>query len=96
MLLNLPWIHILSGDLDTWSGIVRPLVHVGEEEGGADSGAIVEAGAAISMAASPDLEVEGAVHSVFLGTKDGSQVLRHRYRSHALSVACSSQKLGLL
>lgn len=94
MLLNLPRIHILSGDLDSWSGIVRPLVHVREEEGGADSGTIVEARAAISMAASPDLEVEGAVHSVFLGTKDGSQVLRHRYGSLARSL-CSAQKLGL-
>ena len=31
MLLNLTRIHVLSRDFDTWSGVVRPLIHIGEE-----------------------------------------------------------------
>ena len=56
---------------------VRPLVHVGEEEGGADAGPGVQPGATIPVPARPDLEVEGAVHPVLLRPEDRRQVLRH-------------------
>ena len=78
MLLDLVRIHGCVGELDTeGGGVVRALVHVGEEEGGADGGAVVDAGATLSMPACPDLEVEGAVNAVLLRAEYGSQVLRH-------------------
>ena len=79
MLLDLVRIHGCVGEFDAESsGVVRALVHVGEEECGADGGAVVDARATVSMPACPDLEVEGAVHPVLLGAEDGSEVLRHR------------------
>jgi hypothetical protein len=56
---------------------VRSLVHVGEKKGWADGGLGVKPRAAVAMSAGSDLEVEGAVHPVFLGTEYRSQVLRH-------------------
>jgi hypothetical protein len=64
------WVHSGCGE-------VEALVHVGEEKGGADAGLVMQAGAAIAMAASADLEVEGAVDAILLSAEDGSQVLRH-------------------
>ena len=63
-----------DGDAGTVVGL---LVHVGEQYGGADGRLVVDAGAAIAMAAGPDLEVEGAVNAVLLRAEYGSQVLRH-------------------
>ena len=56
---------------------VGALVHVGEEEGGADGGLGVEPGAAVAVPAGPDLEVERAVHPVLLRPEYRCQVLRH-------------------
>lgn len=40
----------------------------------------MEAGAPVAVATGADLEVEGAVDTVFLGAEDRSQVLRHLTR----------------
>lgn len=56
---------------------VGSLVHVREEERRANCGAIVEAGATVSVSADADFEVERAVYSVFLCAKNGGQVFRH-------------------
>jgi len=45
---------------------VGSLVHIGEQEGGANTGFGVKPGAAVTMPASSDLEVKRAVNSVFL------------------------------
>lgn len=60
----------LAVDVDAGSDHVRALVHVGEENGGADAGFGVEPGATIAMSACSDLEVEWAIHSVFLCAED--------------------------
>lgn len=65
---------------------VRALVHVGEEKGRRDRGAIVEARATIAVTTCADLEVEGAVHPVLLGAEDRSQVLRHRGKGPIIRV----------
>ena len=78
MLLNFARVEIPALRVDAGSGQVQALVHVGEEQGGTDARLVVEPGAAVSMSAGPDLEVEGAVDPVFLGAEDGSEVLRHR------------------
>lgn len=67
----------LTLGVDTRSNHVRALVHVREEESRRDSRAVMESRAAISMAASTDLEVERAVHTVFLCPENRRQVLRH-------------------
>lgn len=77
VILDLPGIQVLSLGVDAGSQHVGALVHVGEEESGADRGLCVEAGAAVAMPASADLEVEGAVNSVLLGAENRRQVLRH-------------------
>ena len=79
MFLDLTRIH---GGVGYWNdaeggAVVRALVHVGEEEGGADRGAIVDARTTVTMAAGTDLEVEGAVHAVLLCPEDGRKMLRH-------------------
>lgn len=56
---------------------IGPLVHVGEQKGGADAGLGVEARAPVAMSASSDLEVEGAVNPVLLCAEDRCQVLGH-------------------
>lgn len=77
MVLDLAGIQVLSLGVDAGGEHVGTLVHVGEEDGGADGGLGVEPRAAIAMPASSDLEVEGAVHSVLLGPENRRQVLRH-------------------
>lgn len=77
MVLDLAGIEVLGLGVDAGGEHVGALVHVGEEDGGADGGLGVEAGAAIAVPAGADLEVEGAVHPVLLGPEDGRQVLRH-------------------
>lgn len=63
---------------------VRPLVHVGEDEGGGDGRLGVKARTTVAVSAGSDLEVEWAVHSVFLCSEDRCQVLRHRTLSLSL------------
>lgn len=53
------------------------LVHVLHQQCWTDGGSVMQAGAAITMSASPNLEVEGAVHTILLCAKDGSQMLGH-------------------
>lgn len=72
MVLNLAGIDGLPLGIDAGGDHVGTLVHVGEDEGGGDGGSVMEAGAAVPVAASSDLEVERAVHPVLLGTEDGS------------------------
>jgi len=53
------------------------LVHVVDDEGLADSGLVMNARAAVSVAAGPDLEVEGTIHFVLLCAEDGSKTISH-------------------
>lgn len=53
------------------------LIHVRENESGANGGFGVKTRTTVAVTACSDLEVEGAVNSVFLCTEDGCQMLRH-------------------
>jgi len=48
-----------------------------QNNGLTECGLVVDPGAAIAVTAGPDLEVEGAIDFVLLGTENGSQVLGH-------------------
>jgi len=37
----------------------------------------VDPGASVSVSTSPDLEIEGTVHLILLGTEDGGEILGH-------------------
>ena len=67
----------LALSVDARRDHVRALVHVGEEKGRAYAGLRVEPRAPVAVSARSDLEVERAVHSVFLRPKYRRQVLRH-------------------
>lgn len=58
---------------------IRPLVHVREKQSRANGRLSVESGATVTVPASSDLEVEGAVHPVFLCSEYRCQMLRHAY-----------------
>ena len=60
-----------------WGEHVRALVHVGEEKGRAYAGLRVEPRAPVAVPARSDLEIERAVHPVFLSSEYRRQVLRH-------------------
>ena len=60
-----------------WGEHVRALVHVGEKERWADCGLGVEPRAPVTVPAGSDLEIERAVHPVFLSSEYRRQVLRH-------------------
>lgn len=77
VLLDLAGVDGLALGVDAWGDHVRTLIHVGQKEGWGDCGPVVKARAAIPMPASPDLEVEWAVHAVLLCAENRSQVLRH-------------------
>jgi len=47
----------------------------------------VDPGAPVTMTASPDLEIEGAVDFVLLSAEDGSQILGHGERLNVLFTA---------
>jgi hypothetical protein len=53
------------------------LVHVGEQQRLTCCWPIVKTGAAVSMAAHSNLEIKRTIDSIFLGSKDGSEMLRH-------------------
>lgn len=72
VLLDLAGVDRLSLWVDARGDHVGTLVHVGEEEGRGDGGPVVEAGAAVAVPASSDLEVEGAIHTVLLRAEDRS------------------------
>ena len=67
----------LALSVDARRDHVRALVHVGEEKGRAYAGLRVEPRAPVAVSARSDLEVEWAVHSVFLRPKYRRQVLCH-------------------
>lgn len=77
VLLDLAGVEGLALRVDAGSDHVGALVHVGEEEGRGDAGTVVEARAAVAVAARADLEVERAVHAVLLRAEDRCKVLRH-------------------
>ena len=58
-------------------GVLRVDVEVLQNDGLAEGGLIVDPGAAFTVAAGANLEVEGAVDLVLLGAEDGGEVLRH-------------------
>lgn len=77
VLLDFARVDRLALGVDSGGDHVRPLVHVRQEQRRRDRRPVVEAGATVTVAASPDLEVEGAIYAVLLGAEDRSQVLRH-------------------
>lgn len=79
MFLDLAGVDRLAIGVDARGNHVRAVVHVGEEKRGGDGGAIVETRTAVAVSAGADLEIEGAVNAVLLGTEDGGQVLRHGF-----------------
>ena len=86
VLLDLAGVKGLPRWVDAGGDHVGAQVHVGEEEGRGDGGAVVQAGAAVPVTARPDLEVEWAVHAVLLGPEDRCQVLCHDDDDGALDV----------
>jgi len=77
VLLNLSRIDGIPLGINARCNHIRALVHVREKESGADAGLGVKPGAAIAMSTSSDLEIERAIHPVFLRPEDRRQVLRH-------------------
>lgn len=51
-----------------------------QDNGLTECGLVVDPGASIAVTAGPDLEVEGTVDFVLLGTENGSQVFGHGER----------------
>lgn len=78
MFLHLFGIDGLSLRIDAGSNHVGALIHVREQDGGADARLCMETGAAVAVPARADLKVERAVNPVLLCTKNGRQMLRHR------------------
>lgn len=84
--LDLLGIDGLTLGVDAGGDHVGALVHVGEEEGGADAGLGVKTRAAVAVPARADLEVEGAVNPVLLRPENRRQVLRHGFLSLPISL----------
>lgn len=72
MLLNLAGVDGVALGVDSGGDHVGALVHVGEDKGRGDGGAVMEAGASVAVAASADLEVEWAVNPILLGAENRS------------------------
>ena len=76
-------LHLLVADvgqvaaIGRLGGVLRVDVEVLQHDGLAEGGLIVDPGAALTVAAGANLEVEGAVDLVLLGAEDGGEVLRH-------------------
>ena len=66
MLLNLARVKGLALRINTGSHHVGALVHVGKEQGRADTRLGMKPRATVAMPASSDLKVEGAVNPVLL------------------------------
>ena len=77
VLLDLARVERLAVRVDAGGNHVRALVHVGEEESWGDRRAVVEAGAAVAVAARSDLEIEWTVDAVLLCSEYRCKVLRH-------------------
>jgi len=67
--LYLDRVNSLALGVQAWSDTVRSLIHVGEEESGGYSGAVMEPGTPVPMAACPNLKIKRAIHTVLLCTK---------------------------
>ncbi|KAM1393945.1 hypothetical protein ACFX11_030175 [Malus domestica] len=67
----------LALGVDAGGDHIGSLVHVGEQDRGADAGFGVKSGAAVAVPTRPNFEVERAVHSVLLRPEYRSQMLRH-------------------
>lgn len=68
--LDLSGVDGLALGIDARGDHIGALIHIGKKESWRYCGAIVEAGATISVAACPDLEVEWAVNAVLLGAEN--------------------------
>lgn len=77
MLLDLARVDGLALRVHAGRDHVRPLVHVGQEQGRADCGPVVQSRAPVAVTTRADLEIEGAVDAVLLRSEYRSQVLRH-------------------
>ena len=83
-------LHLLVADvgqvaaIGRLGGVLRVDVEVLQHDGLAEGGLIVDPGAALTVAAGANLEVEGAVDLVLLGAEDGGEVLRHDDQSIVL------------
>jgi len=77
MLLHLLRINRLALSINPRGYHIRALIHVSKHKSWRYGWPVVQAGAAIPMTTSPNLEVKRAVDPVLLSAKDRSQVLRH-------------------
>lgn len=91
--LDLLGIDGLALGVDARGDHIGALVHVGEEQGGADAGLRMQTGAPVAVPAGADLEVEGAVHPVLLCPENGCQVLRHFSLSLDFFLLCRERSL---
>lgn len=66
VVLDFGGIEGLALRIDAGSDHIGALIHIGEEEGGANAGLRVEAGASVAVPARANLEVEGAINPVLL------------------------------
>ena len=76
-------LHLLVADVGQVAaigglgGVLRIDVEVLQNDGLAEGGLIVDPGAALTVSAGANLEVEGAVDFVLLSAENGGEVLRH-------------------
>ncbi|MED6192819.1 hypothetical protein PIB30_013710 [Stylosanthes scabra] len=77
VLLDLARVERLAVRVDAGGNHIGALVHIGQKERRGDRRAVMETGAAVAVAARPDLEVERAVNAVLLCAENGCKVLRH-------------------
>ena len=76
-------LHLLVADVGQVAAVgglgrvLRVDVKILQHDGLAEGGLVVDPGTSLAVAAGADLEVEGAIDLVLLGTEDGGQVLRH-------------------
>lgn len=75
--LDLLGVEGLALRVNTRGDHIGALVHIGQQQCGADAGLSVETGATVSVPARADLEVKWAVHPILLGPEYRRQVLRH-------------------
>ena len=87
--LDLLGIDGLALRVDAGSDHIGALIHVGEEESGASAGLGMQTRATVSVPARADLEVEGAVHPVLLGSEYRRQMLRHFSLSADFFLLCT-------
>lgn len=87
MLLNFAGIHVVPLRVQARRCHVRPLIHVGQQQSGTDSGPVVQSGAAIPVPARANLEIKWTVDAILLCPEDGGEMLCHA-RQRLPAVAC--------